>query len=113
MVRRLYFFSERVQRVSRGQLPQSMPREFDLDDLVLAMVDCRRPADTCMPLRTGRLLLVPINAKLTDIDAVLAVGLPFHIRTRGSNHFNAVVLLARDQDWCRDRARTLASVDAG
>src|SRR6266568_7093147 len=88
-------------------------RELDLDDLVLAMVESRRPAHTRMPLGTSRRLLVPIKAKLTDIDAVIGVGLPFHIRTPGSNDFNAVVLLARDQDRCRARARTLASVDAG
>ena len=75
-VRRLYFFSERVQWVSRGHTPQSMPREFDLDDLVLPVVDGRRPAHTRMPLGTSRLLLIPIKAKLTDIDAVIGVGLP-------------------------------------
>ncbi len=88
-------------------------RELDLDDLVLAMVVSSRPAHTRMPLGTSRRLPVPIKAKLTDIDTVIGVGLPFHIRTPGSNHFNAVVLLARDQDRCRARARTLASVDAG
>jgi hypothetical protein len=61
-------------------------REFDLDDLVLPVVDSRRPAHTRLPLGTSRLLLVPIKAKLTDIDAVIGVGLPFHIRTPGSNH---------------------------
>ncbi len=61
-------------------------RELDLDDLVLAMVESRRPAHTRMPLGTSRRLLVPIKAKLTDIDAVIGVGLPFHIRMPGSNH---------------------------
>jgi hypothetical protein len=84
--RRLYFFSERVQWLSRGQTPQSMPRELDLNDLILPVVDGRRPAHTRMALGTGRLLLVPIKAKLTDIDPLLGVGLPFHIRTPGSNH---------------------------
>src|SRR5947208_2572401 len=38
-------------------------RELDLDDLVLAMVESRRPAHTRMPLGTSRRLLVPIKAK--------------------------------------------------
>jgi hypothetical protein len=63
MVRRLYFFAERVQRVSKGQLPQSVVENLIEIALVLPVVDSRRPADTRMPLGTRRRLLVPIKAK--------------------------------------------------
>jgi len=49
--------------------------------------------------------VLPINAKLTDIDAAIGVGLPFHIPTPRSNYLNAVLLLTRDQDWCGDISR--------
>ena len=39
------------------------------------MVESRRPAPTRMPLGTSCLLLVPIKAKLTDINAAIGVGL--------------------------------------
>ena len=99
MVRRLYFFAERVQRVSRGQLPQSVLEHLIEIALVLPMVDSRRPADTRMPLWAGRLLLVPINAKLTNIDTVLGVGLPLHIATRRTNHFDPLLLLEARPEW--------------
>src|SRR6266496_5772812 len=79
--------------------------ELDLNDLIFSVVDGRSPTATGMPFRTGGTVMLPINAKLTHIDAVIGVGLPFHIRTPGSNHFNAILLLAGDQDRCGDVSR--------
>jgi hypothetical protein len=50
-----------------------------------------------MAFRTNRLVVLPINAKLTHIDAVFAVGLPFHIWAPLPNHLNPP-LLAGDKD---------------
>ena len=43
---------------------------------------------TGMPLGTDHLLPVPINTKLTDNDPLLGVGLPLHIETPRTNHFD-------------------------
>src|SRR5712691_6648939 len=79
--------------------------ELDLDDLVFSVVDGGSPTAAGMPFRTGGRVVLPVNAKLTYIDAVIGVGLPFHIRTPRSNHFNTILLLTRDQDWCGDISR--------
>ena len=48
-------------------------READLDHLVFPIVNDRRPTDTRMSLGTGRLLLIPINTKLTAINTLVSV----------------------------------------
>ena len=78
--------------------------ELDLDDLVLPVVDGRRPAHTCTPLGTRRLLLVPINAKLTDIDPLIGVGLPLDIATSRTDHLDPILALTADQNGSRDIA---------
>ena len=78
--------------------------ELDFDDFVLPVIDSRRPADTRMPLGTNRLLLVPLNAKLTDIDPLIGVGLPLHIETPRANHFYSLLALTVDQNGSRDIA---------
>ncbi len=67
-------------------------REFDLDDLVLALVNGRGPADTGVPLGTDGLLGLPVDGKLTGSEAGLLLGLPFVITTRGTNEIDAIVL---------------------
>jgi hypothetical protein len=49
------------------------------------------------PCCPNRLVVLPSNAKLTYINAVLGVGLPFHIWAPGPNHLNPP-LLAADKD---------------
>ena len=55
-----------------------------------------------MALGTDRLLLIPINTKLTAINALVSVGLPLYIETPRTNHFDAVLRLPADQDWGGD-----------
>ena len=54
-------------------------REFDLDDVCLPLVDRWGPTETGLPLRAGCLLLLPVNNKSLDIEALTCLGLPFHI----------------------------------
>ena len=75
------------------RLDSRITREFDFDDLVLALVDGWGPADTRVPLGTGGLLGLPVNGKLTGRKAGLLAGLPFVIPTGGTNQIDAVVLL--------------------
>src|SRR5512133_1950217 len=76
--------------------------EADLDDLMLPVIFGRRPTDTGMSFGTGGLLAFPINAKLTDIDALVGISLPLHIATGRTNHFDPVPWLTADQNGCRD-----------
>src|SRR5579859_1185551 len=71
--------------------------EFNLDHLSLAVVDGRSPADTAMTFGTGRLLSLPIDVKLTRLEALLLLGLPFDIGARGTDQINAVILLTAVQ----------------
>ncbi len=82
-------------------------REFDLDDLVFAIVDGRRPTATHAAFWTGRLFGLPINLKLSRIKSGLLLGLPFVISTRWTNQINFVVLLAPVQQLGID----IASID--
>jgi hypothetical protein len=96
---------EEVQEAKRGQLRQSLVENLIEIALIFAVVDRRSPTAAGMPFRTGGRVLLPINTKLTHIDAAIGVGLPFHIWTPGSNHFNAVLVLAGNQDRCGDISR--------
>ena len=78
--------------------------ELDLDDLVLPIVDRRSPTDTVLSLGADGLVVLPINAELAGINALLRVGLPLDIATRRTNHFDPVVLLAADENGSRDIA---------
>jgi hypothetical protein len=89
-------------------------REFDLDDLVFAIVDGRRPTATNAAFWAGRLFGLPIDLKLSRIKSGLLLGLPFVISTRWTNQINFVVLLApvracghRHSQYrqCADRAK--------
>jgi hypothetical protein len=57
-----------------------------------------------MPFWTNRLVVLPINVKLTHINTVLSVGLPFHVWAPGPNHFNPA-RLSGDENGSGDRAR--------
>jgi hypothetical protein len=65
--------------------------EFDLDDLILAVVNGRSPADTGVALGAGGLLGLPIEVKLARREAHLRLRLPFDIRARGANQIDTIV----------------------
>ena len=71
--------------------------EFDLDDLILAVVNGRSPADTGVALRAGGLLGLPIDVKLARRETHLLLSLPFDIRARGANQIDTIVLLTAVQ----------------
>lgn len=50
--------------------------ERDPDHLVLPLVPGRTPAGTGVPFRAGGLVLIPIDAKVADVKALLLPGLP-------------------------------------
>jgi hypothetical protein len=74
-------------------------REFDLDDVCLPLVDRWGPTETGLPLRAGCLLLLPVNNKSLDIEALTCLGLPFHIWSRRTEQIHVVVLSARHQQF--------------
>jgi hypothetical protein len=74
-----------------------MPREFNLDDLVLAVVNGGRPTDTRMSLWAGGLLSLPVDIKMTRVVAHLLLSLPFDIGTCRTNQIDAIVLLTAMQ----------------
>ncbi len=78
--------------------------EFDLDDLVFPVINGRSPTDTALSLGTNRLLMVPINQELAGINPLLGVGLPLHIATSRTDHFNPILALTADQNGSRDIA---------
>ncbi len=69
-------------------------REFDLDDLVFAIVDGGRPTATDAAFWAGRLFGLPIDRKMTRVKSGLLLGLPCVISTRWTNQINPVILLA-------------------
>src|SRR5258708_1174957 len=73
--------------------------KLDLDDLIAAVVEGRRPTHTALPLGANGLLVVPIDEELAGIQALLRVGLPLDLATRRTNHFNAVLRLACSPGW--------------
>jgi hypothetical protein len=66
--------------------------EFNLDHLSLAVVDGWRPAHTGVAFGAGRLLRLPIEVKLTRLEAFLLLGLPFDIGARRADQINAVIM---------------------
>jgi hypothetical protein len=83
----------RTQCAARAALTV-LRREFDLDDLVFAIVDGRRPTATDAAFRSGRLFGLPIDLKLSRVKSGLLLGLPFVISTCGTHQINFVILLA-------------------
>src|SRR5438067_1396843 len=79
-------------------------REFDLDDLVFAIVDGGRPTTTDAAFWAGRLFGLPIDLKMTRVKSGLLLGLPFVISTCGPNQINPIVLLALVQQLSIDIA---------
>src|SRR5437016_924457 len=86
----------RTQGATRAALAV-LAREFDLDDLVLAIVDGGRPTATGAALRASCLFALPLNLKLTRLKSGLVLSLPFVISTRWPNQITAVMLVAAVQ----------------
>src|SRR5262249_49880945 len=74
-------------------------REFNLDDLVGAVVDGWGPATARVSLGAGRLLLLPIDEKVISIEAFLLTGLPLMIAAGWTHQIDLVVLLALEQQF--------------
>src|SRR5260370_29101309 len=72
--------------------------ELDLDHLIGSVVDGRSPTDTPVSFGADRLLAFPIDEELAGIDALVGVGLPLHIATSRTDHFNPVLLPTADQN---------------
>src|SRR5258708_39060042 len=61
-------------------------------------------AATLLPLRTGRLLLAPIDGEMRQIEALARFGLPTAVRHRGTQQFEPSLSTAY-QHHSVDRAR--------
>ena len=68
--------------------------ELDLDHLIGAVVDGRSPTDTALSFRANCLLVFPIDDEPSSINALLGIGLPLHIATGRTNHFDPILRLA-------------------
>src|SRR5512135_314671 len=86
----------RTQRTT-GAVLTVCGRELDLDDLVLAVVNGGRPADTGVAFWARRLRGLPVDDKMPRVKASLLLGLPFDIGARRTNQVNAIILLAAVQ----------------
>ena len=65
--------------------------ELDLDDFILAVVNRWDPAATGVTFRTDSLLGLPIDGKLTRLEARLLLGLPFDIGMGRADQINAII----------------------
>jgi hypothetical protein len=68
--------------------------ELDRDHLIGSVVDGRSPTATALSFRANCLLVFPIDEELASINALLCVGLPLHIATGRTNHFDPLLRLA-------------------
>ncbi len=74
--------------------------EFDVDDIFPVAVIGWDPVATGLALWAPNLLLLPINAELTFIKAVLIASLPTGIGSHGTNEGDLLVMLCADQHFC-------------
>ncbi len=73
-------------------------RELDLDHLVLPVVNSWCPTDAGVPFRTRCLLLLPVDEKVTGIEALFLSGRPSVIRSRWTDQVNVIVTLTLYQE---------------
>jgi len=73
--------------------------ELDLDHLIGSVVNGRSPADTVFPFGADRLLALPVDDEPSFINALLCVGLPFHLDPSWTDYFNSVLLLEARPKW--------------
>ncbi len=74
-----------------------MPREFNLDDFVGAVVDGWGPATAGVSLWTDCLLAFPIDQKVIGIEAFLLTRLPVIIAAGWPNQVDLIGLLTLDK----------------
>jgi hypothetical protein len=74
--------------------------EFDVDDIFPVAVRGWDPVATDLALWGPDLLLLPINAELTFIKAVLIASLPTGIGSHGTNEGDLLVMLGADSHFC-------------
>ena len=76
-----------------------MPRKFNLDDLVGAVVDRWSPATAGVSLWASGLLVFPIDEKVIGIKAFLLIGLPLMVAAGGTHQINLVILLTLHEQF--------------
>ncbi len=64
---------------------------------MMMSIDEGSPTATYFLLGTGHLLMIPINVKLTDVDASFRVSLPLEICWNWTDHLNPEATLACDE----------------
>ena len=69
------------------------------------LIGTRGPLHALLALGTGCLLLLPINAKGRQLIPCPGFGLPLVVLTDGSNHLNAMLLTALQDDACISLSR--------
>ncbi|HEX2185067.1 MAG TPA: hypothetical protein VHN78_06135, partial [Chloroflexota bacterium] len=74
-------------------------REFDLHDLIGAVIHSGRPADAGIPTRARGPLLLPIDLEVTHIKPSCGWRLPLTIGAHGTEQIHAVLTLASDQQF--------------
>jgi hypothetical protein len=75
-------------------------REPDLDDSVPAMADGCSPTAAPPSHGTDGLLLFPVNHKAAHVESLSRSSLPFVIRPCWTEQFDAMLPLARHQQFC-------------
>jgi hypothetical protein len=88
--------------------PAIFGRALHRDDGIPTIIESRRPTDTGLAGRTGRVLLAPINLKVLGIKAIPCAGLPVIVETRGPEEIDAVVIQTLDQECRVENARVHA-----
>src|SRR5262249_19192862 len=73
-------------------------RELDLDDRAVAIVDGRRPAQARVAFGTGRLLAVPVDPEMLDVETLLDAGLPMTVGACRTEQLDGVLPSAVDQE---------------
>src|SRR5713101_8006865 len=73
--------------------------EFELDDLIGAVIDRLGPATTDVSLWTDGLLSLPVDEEVARIKTLLLTGLPAVIGACGTNEIELVVLLALHEQF--------------
>jgi len=73
-----------------GAISTILDGELDLDDLILIPVQSWCPTDAGMTLWAGGALSLPIDLKLSSIEARLKLGLPFIVGSGRTKQINTV-----------------------
>src|SRR5262245_3627704 len=80
-------------------------RELYLDNVVGALVNRWRPADTGFSLRTGCLLLIPVNLEVLGVKTSPFLRLPLIILACRSKEVNTVLILAVNHKFRIEKPR--------